>query len=247
MTTAGRVQRWIDKGCDLADIGDHKGAVRLFSRAVAAGEKWVGLNLGNSYEALGDHGRAAEAYRIAWREGGEDDAGYNLTNVLDALGQGDEMERVREELRSVGYPVIVIEDAIEAADGGRLEDAIRMLRDLLVGTLRDDIAGYAMGVLGHVLFDVGDPEAESWLRRGQDHYATARSDLGSLLLRQGQPAEAVAVWLEGVANDEVESSVPLANWLWDEGRHEEAIGVLTPFRNADAHVRENLEIMEREL
>ncbi len=247
MTTAGRVQRWIDKGCDLADNGDHKGAVRLFGRAVAAGEKWVGLNLGNSYGALGDHERAAEAYRIAWREGGEDDAGYNLTNVLDEVGQGDEMERVRSELRAVGYPVIVIEDAIDAANSGRSEDAIRMLRDLLASTMRDDIAGYAMGVLGHVLFDVGDPEAETWLRWGQGHYATARSDLGSLFLRQGHTAEATAVWREGVANDEVESSVPLANWLWDEGRRDEAMNVLTPFRNVDAHVRENLEIMEREL
>lgn len=119
----GDIDRWVEEGCDLADQGRHAEAVALFSRAIDAGEAWVGLNLGNSYLSLGEVERAIEAYRVGWVEGGEDNAGYNLRDALVDAGRDREAGEVEAELRKRGYPVIQIEDAIAAANSGQTEQA----------------------------------------------------------------------------------------------------------------------------
>jgi len=92
------VSQWIEEGNDYAEAGDHAKAIELFTAAVAQGETWVGLNLGNSYDALGNPASAKSAFESAWTTGGVDDAGLNLAYVFETEGDIDRARAIYRTL-----------------------------------------------------------------------------------------------------------------------------------------------------
>lgn len=248
MTTADtgpseEAARQIELGCDLADAGDHVEAIEAFEKAVGLGEAWVALNLGNSFREIGELERARQAFEHAWRIGEDPDAAYNLANALVLLGADSDAEKLRAELRQEAYPLIVIEDAIDLSQAGKVDEALAALRPIAESpSHHSSHRDYAAGVIGHLLFHREDPSAEEWLLRGAESYPSARDDLGELYSTRGEE-KAWSVWQRGAALGEPESAVPLANAYWEAGRHEEAIRVLVTVAELDAHAAENLAMM----
>ena len=66
------VDALIDRGCELADLGDHEQAVVHFRRAAVTGDAVALFDLGNSLSALGHWEEAVTAHQQA-ADAGEDD------------------------------------------------------------------------------------------------------------------------------------------------------------------------------
>jgi len=237
------VDALIDRGCELADLGDHEQALWFFRRAAVHGDPVALFDLGNSLDALGREDEAADAFRQA-AAAGEDDAWLNLASVLARLGRWADAERAARSALDAGDTKAwtVLGDALEAQ--GRSVEALRTLRS--AAERGDARAGLA---LAHRLLDSGrtleawhwaqkaaeagnavaagilaswrwdetrDPALETQLRTGAGHHPHARTSLAALLRTSGRVEEARAVLEDGALHGEVASWLPLGNLYRDE-------------------------------
>jgi tetratricopeptide (TPR) repeat protein len=237
------VDALIDRGCELADLGDHEQAVVLFRRAAATGDAVALFDLGNSLSALGRWAEAVTAHQQA-ADAGEDDAWLNLSYALAELGRWAEAERAAQRALDRGDRGgwAALGDALEGQ--GRTAEAERAFR-LAAG--RGDAA--AALALASVLRDSGrqleawhwaqfaadagnevargtlacwrwnethDPALEPQLRAGVEHYEHARTSLSHLLRSTDRVEEARALLEEGALRGEVSSWLPLGNLYREE-------------------------------
>jgi hypothetical protein len=162
----------VNQGCDAADRGDHREAVKLFSKAVGRGELWVGLNLGNSLRALDEPTAAAAAFELAWRRAHDDDAGFNLALTLEDGGDIAGARAVFQELVRAGYVKAMDQEAWYLSDEGREAEARELLTMASVDSGPD--GDRAAGILGTWMWDENhEATAEPLLQRGADHWAPA--------------------------------------------------------------------------
>jgi tetratricopeptide (TPR) repeat protein len=237
------VDALIDRGCELADLGDHEPALGFFRRAAVHGDPVALFDLGNSLTALGREDEAVVAYEQA-AAGGEDDAWLNLAHVLAELGRWADAERAARSALDAGDTKAwrVLGDALEAQ--GRSVEALRTLRSAAErGDARAALA------LAHRLLDAGrkleawhwaqvsadagdalaaatlaawrwdetrDLALEPQLRAGAELHEDARTGLAALLRATGRVEQARAVLEEGALLGELASWLPLGNLYRDE-------------------------------
>ena len=239
--TSPEIARLIDQGCDFAQSGDHVQAIKLFRKAIARGETWVGLNLGNSYLALNDPGSARAAFESAWHAGGDDDAGFNLACLIENEGDLGQARLVYKRLIQNGYTKAMVEEARQLRDEGDLNEAEALLARAMEES--SPVGDLAAGMLGDLRW-AGRGIIEPLLRRGADVFPPARADLGELLVANDQLDEGLRVLREGAAADEVESMLPLANRLAETGDKKGAADIYRHgFALGDAHAATNLGVM----
>lgn len=227
----------IDEGCDLAEGGRHLEAIRHFQSAIDRGEAWVGLNLGNSYLALGDVSAAQRAYEQAW-EAGDGDAGFNLAHLFESKGEVLRARNVLAVLVERNYAKAQVEEAMRLRADGRISEA----ESLLSRAMSDPgpIGDLAAGVLGNMRWR-GPSSDEELLTRGATAYPSARADLAVLQIETGRNEEGETTLRKGVAADEVESMIVLGNRLSRNGDTKAAEELFRRgFALGDAHAALNL-------
>jgi tetratricopeptide (TPR) repeat protein len=240
---SGDADELYDLGYDLAEAGRPADARRCFEEAAAEGSAVASFGLGNVLRELGLLDEALDAFTAAV-EGGEEDARLDLGLVLldlerwaealpvleVALAGGDRGAQARSAPRS-GRSVTSPERC--ARSGQRKPSGISRgpcswpsccvnwgVRDEAerVAT-RAAEAGHltAGGVVACWRWDrTRDPALEEVLRKGADHYESARTALADLLRTTGRVAEAREVLETGAAKGEVGSWLPLGNLYADE-------------------------------
>jgi tetratricopeptide (TPR) repeat protein len=237
------VDALIDRGCELADLGDHEQAIVLFRRAAASGDAVALFDLGNSLSALGRWEESVAAHQQA-ADAGEDDAWLNLAYALAELGRWEESERAARRALDCGdrNGWTALGEALTGQ--GRAAEAERTFRVAaargdadaaleLAYVLRDSArqleawhwaqvaaeAGHAvaLGTLACWRWDeTRDPALEPQLRAGVEHYEHARTCLSHLLRATDRVEEARALLEEGVLRGEVSGWLPLGNLYRDE-------------------------------
>jgi tetratricopeptide (TPR) repeat protein len=237
------VDALIERGCDLADLGDHEQAVVFFQRAAASGDAVALFDLGNSLGALGRWDEAVTAHQQA-ADAGEDDAWLNLALALLQLGRWAEAERAARRALDRGDPNgwAALGGALEGQ--GRAAQAERTFREAadrgdahaaleLAYLLRECERQLEAWHWAHIAADAGsavargtlacwrwdetrDPALEPQLRAGSECYEHARTGLADLLRSTGRVEEAQATLEEGVLLGEVASWLPLGNLYRDE-------------------------------
>jgi len=237
------VDALIDRGCDLADLGDHAQAVDWFQRAADRGSAIALFDLGNSLAALGRWDEAITAHERA-AEAGEVDAWLNLATELAEVQRWDDAERAARSALAAGdtkaWPVLA--DALTALD--RAAEADRMLRAAagrgdahaalaLANALQEsgrqleawhwaqaaadagnDVAAGTLA--GWRWAETRDPALEPALRAGVEHSMDARTGLAALLRGTDRVEEARAVLEEGALHGEVDCWLPLGNLYREE-------------------------------
>ncbi|MDR6971884.1 tetratricopeptide repeat protein [Leifsonia shinshuensis] len=233
-------QALVDDGNALAAAGSHEEAIARFREAERLGATWVGLNIGNSFRALHRDREAEIAYRSAWNQAGDEEAAVNLAVVLAERGDADATS-LYESLIARGNPQAVFNRALDLAEEGQRRRAIGLLRSVQSApSLKQHVAGE----LGILLEEEGRyVEAEPLLRQAVDADPRARASLAMLLLNRKRSDEALIVLRYGVDRGEVESMVPLANYLCDHGRAAEGkVLYEQASRLGDAYAMTNLGI-----
>jgi len=266
------VDALIDRGCELAGLGEHEQAVGFFRRAAVHGDPVALFDLGNSLTALGRDEEAVVAFQQA-AAGGEDDAWLNLAHVLALLGRWADAERAARSALDAGDTGAwtVLGDALEAQ--GRSIEALRTLRS---AAERGD--GRAALALAHRLLGAGrkleawhwaqasadagdvvaaatlaawrwdetrDPALEPQLRAGVEHYEHARTSLSHLLRSTGRVEEARALLEEGALQGRVSSWLPLGNLYRDELGNDRAAAAAyrAGIEGGDLHSHHNLGVL----
>jgi tetratricopeptide (TPR) repeat protein len=237
------VDALIDRGCELADLGDHEQAILFFRRAAASGDAVALFDLGNSLSALGRWEEAVTAHQQAG-DAGEDDAWLNLAYALAELGRWDESERAARRALDSGDPNgwTALGEALTGQ--GRAAEAERTFRVAaargdagaaleLAYVLRDSSRQLEAWHWAQVAADAGsavalgtlaswrwnetrDPALEPQLRAAVEHYEHARTSLSHLLRSTDRVEEARALLEEGALRGEVSSWLPLGNLYRDE-------------------------------
>ncbi|HEV7870438.1 MAG TPA: tetratricopeptide repeat protein [Modestobacter sp.] len=237
------VDALINRGCELAELGDHEQAVTVFRRAADQGSAVALFDLGNSLSALGRWDEAIEAHQQA-AEAGEQDAWLNLALALLRVERWPEAELAAREAVDRGDPNgwAALRESLHAQ--GRVAEAHRTLRAAaergdhqaaleLAYSLRDSgrqlqawhwaqVAAdsgnqVAAGTLACWRWDESrDPALEPQLRAGAECYEYARTSLAHLLRSTGRVEEARTVLEEGVLRGEVASWLPLGNLYRDQ-------------------------------
>ena len=237
------VDALIDRGCELADLGDHEQAVVLFRRAASTGDAVALFDLGNSLSALGRWEEAVVAHERA-AAAGEDDAWLNLAYALVELGRWTDAERAARRALDCGDRGgwSALGEALEGQ--GRTPEAERAFRlaaargdadaalelaYLLRNSARQLEAWHwaqfsadagnaqAAGTIACWRWDeTRDPALEPQLRAGVEHYEHARTSLSHLLRSTDRVEEARALLEEGALCGEVGSWLPLGNLYRDE-------------------------------
>ena len=237
------VDALIDRGCDLADLGDHARAVGYFRRAAASGDPVALFDLGNSLAALGRWEQAVVVLRQA-ADAGELAAWCALAYALAELGRWEEsvvaargaVDRgdrhgwaaLCEALRVLGRAVEAERTCRAAAERGDPGAAVELAHAMRAAGRQLEAWHWAQ-----VAADAGDPVAaatlacwrwdetrdpalEPRLRDGVEHYEHARTSLSHLLRSTDRVEEARAVLEEGALRGEVSSWLPLGNLYRDE-------------------------------
>jgi len=237
------VDELVDRGCDLADMGDHEQAIVLFRQAAATGDAVALFDLGNSLSALGRFEEAVTAHQQA-AHAGEDDAWLNLAHDLRRLGRWAEAERAARQAVDRGDPNgwAVLAETLRAQ--GRAAEADRQLRAAAVrgnasaalelayelresgrqleawhwvqvaADAGDDVAAATLACWRWE--ETRDPSLEPQLRAGVEAYEHARTSLSHLLRSTDRVEEARALLEEGALRGEVASWLPLGNLYHDE-------------------------------
>jgi tetratricopeptide (TPR) repeat protein len=266
------VDALIDRGCELAELGDHEQAVVLFRRAAASGDAVALFDLGNSLGALGRWDEAAVAHQQA-ADAGEDDAWLNLAYALAELGRWSESERAARCALDRGDQGgwAALGEALGAQ--GRAAEAERTLR--LAATRGNAAAALE---LAHLLRESGeqltawhwaqfaadagneaargtiacwrwdesrDPALEPQLRAGVEHHEHARTSLSHLLRSTGRVEEARALLEEGALQGQVSSWLPLGNLYRDELGNDRAAAAAyrAGIEGGDLHSHHNLGVL----
>ena len=240
---AAAVDALIDRGCELADLGDHEGAIVLFRRAAATGDPIALFDLGTSLSALGRWVEAAEVHRRA-AEAGEPDAWLNLAGALLRLERWADAEAAARRAVDCADPggwaalgealegqgrAAEAERAFRAAAGSGDADAALELAYVLRSSGRQLEAWHWAQLAADAGQEVAAATLASWrwdetrdatlepqLRDGADVYEHARTSLSHLLRATDRVEEARAVLEEGALRGEVASWLPLGNLYRDE-------------------------------
>jgi tetratricopeptide (TPR) repeat protein len=213
------VDALLDQANDLSVRGNHHEAIAIWEKVRSEGPNWVGLNLGNSYQAIGDVAAARIAFEESWLAGC-DDAGFNLAELYRSEGKLTQARIIDRRLIQKSYVKAMIAEAEDLRAEGNLAGA----QDLLARAIDDEGADgdRAAGILGYLLWSsTHSVAAEPLLRRGQNEYPTARADLAEVLMKLGRLSEAISILEEGVELGEAESMLPLAN-IWASLDNEDA-------------------------
>lgn len=158
-----------------------------------------------------------EVFARAWREAPDGRSGRRYAEALADAGRIDDAADVCRAMWELGYPAGLTDLAWLEHDRGDVDRAIALLRQALP-ELDDEDRPATEGLLGHWLWHrTNDRTAEPHLRAGLHAYESAVPDLAALLRTTGRAAEGRRVLEDGVARDEVESMLPLANLLDEEG------------------------------
>jgi tetratricopeptide (TPR) repeat protein len=266
------VDALIDRGCELADLGDHEQAVVFFRRAAATGDAVALFDLGNSLSALGRCEEAVTAHRQA-AEAGEDDAWLNLSFALAELGRWAEAERAARRAIDCGDPNGwgALGEALEgqgrAAEAERtfhiaaargdanaalelayvLRDSARQLEAWHWAQFAADAGNeVARGTLACWRWDeTRDPALEPQLRAGVEHYEHARTSLSHLLRSTDRVEEARALLEEGALRGVVSSWLPLGNLYREELSDDVAAAAAyrAGIEGGDLHAHHNLGVL----
>lgn len=233
----------VDLGCDLAEAGLLSEAEDCFRRASDLGSARASFNLGN---CLAEQERWVEAvtiYEIAL-DRGESDAWLNLGLVLHELGDLAGEIRAYQGAEAAGDSGGPLGLAFAFREQGDREAAMEAAQ-------RSAAAGNdtAAAVVACWQWCISlDPGLEAALRAGADHFASARADLGHLLVATGRIEEARDVLERGMKLGEVESMLPLGNLYSDLLDDDEAAEAAYRAGAAlgDAHSHHNLAVLLEE-
>jgi len=266
------VDALIDRGCELADLGDHVQAVALFTRAAAGGDAIALFDLGNSLSALGRWEEAVAAHQQA-ADAGEDDAWLNLAHALAELDRWPESERAARRALDAGDAGGWTALGAALTAQGRGAEAERALH---VAAARGDAA--AALELAYLLREGGrqleawhwaqaaaddgsvvagatlacwrwdetrDPALEPQLRSGVEHHEHARTCLAALLRGTDRIEEARALLEEGALRGELSSWLPLGNLYRDELADDVAAAAAyrAGIEGGDLHSHHNLGVL----
>lgn len=201
----------VDLGCDLSDAGRHLDAEFCFRRAVALGDDRVWFNVGNELKAQGRPEEAVRAYQKAIAAG-ENDAWLNLGFCLEDLGDLAGAMNACRHADQVGDKNGALALAYMLREQGEGDEAERMAqRGASLGNLQ------AVGTAACWAYDrTHDPALEHDLRRGAEHYRSARTDLAEILRETGRVEEARLELTRGAKLGEQDSWLPLGNLLSDD-------------------------------
>ena len=201
----------VDLGCDLSDAGRHHDAEFCFRRALALGEDWVSFNVGNELKAQGRLVEAVFAYEAAIAAG-EDDAWLNLGQCLEDLGDLVGAMNAYRHADKVGDKNGALALAYMLREQGEDDEAERLAqRGASLGNLQ------AVGAAACWAYDrTNDPALEHDLRRGAEHYPSARADLAEILRETGRVELAREELTRGAKLSEGESWLPLGNLLSED-------------------------------
>ena len=237
------VDALVDRGCELADLGDHEGAVEHFRRAAVTGDAIALFDLGTSLGALGRWAEAADAHEQAARAG-EDDAWADLAGALLRLERWVEAEVAARQSIACADPngwgvlgaalegqgrTVEAERAFRLAAGRGNPHAALELAHLLRESGRQLEAWHWAQLAADAGQEVAaatlacwrweetrDPALEPQLRAGARVYEHARTSLPHLLRATDRVEGARAVLEEGALRGEVASWLPLGNLYREE-------------------------------
>ncbi|WP_223690976.1 hypothetical protein [Leifsonia poae] len=187
-----------------------------------------------------------DALERAWFRERDGETGYAYGDALLAAGRDREAEAVFRALIDDDYLSGYYALGWLETERGNHERGQELLQNYLdADTHPDEFTEHVAGVLGHWLWHYSNrPDAEGLLRRGAEHFPSARTDLGHLLRITDREAEAEAVLRGGVAVGEVDSFLPLAKLLDESGRtHEAEMLYREGFDRGDAFAAYNLHLL----
>lgn len=229
-------------GCEQFDAGHLEESLETFLCAVSHGETWASINVGNTYWAL-DRLRDAEEWYLRAIDLGDTDAIFNLALVRERLGySADDVRKLLVRAAQGGDISATIELAFLLREQGDERAGMELLDSV---AQESDLA---TGIAACWRWDAtGDLALEPALRRGASAYESARVDLAELLVRTGRGTEATALLEIGVALNELQSFVPLANLREEAGDWREAARLLAIASElGDAHGTHNLALLIQE-
>jgi tetratricopeptide (TPR) repeat protein len=262
------VDALIDRGCDLAELGDHEQAVRLFRRAAAGGDRIALFDLGNSLSALGRWDEAISALQRA-ADAGERDAWLNLAGALCAAGRWLEAEgaarralacgdrqgwaALADALHGQGRPAEAERALRGAAERGDPDAALQLAYELRGSGRQREAWHWAQlsADAGHPVAagtlacwrweETGDLALEAQLRAGAEVYDYARTALAALLRTTDRVEEARSVLEAGIAAGQ-DCWLSLGNLYLDElgDRVAAAAAYRAGIEAGDLHAHHNL-------
>ena len=197
MPSSGQVKFYY--GSTLVQLGRYaEGAAALEESKNNFQDIYLFKNLGLAYERLGQPERAVEQYR-RWREMGIASNEANNRIALIRLRQGRVREAedlFKETLRVRPWDWIAYSSlGAILLDGGRAEEAVRVLNPAPLWKIPESCALYGTALLGAGRF----AEAEQYFLRAlsaDPRSVRARNNLGVLYYKTGKKDEAVKQWEE---------------------------------------------------
>jgi tetratricopeptide (TPR) repeat protein len=266
------VDALIDRGCALADLGDHQAAVVWFQRAAATGDPLALFDLGTSLSSLGRWAEAVEALERA-ADAGEDDAWLDLAYAYAELDRWDDAEHAARTALDADNPDAWAPFGEALRAQGRAPEAERAFRDAatrgdvaaaleLAFALRESDRQLEAWHWAQLAADAGHPVAaatlacwrwdetrdtalEPQLRAGAEFHEHARTALSHLLRSTDRVEEARAVLEEGALRGEVASWLPLGNLYRDELHDDVAAAAAyrAGIEGGDLHSHHNLGVL----
>ncbi|TQK69143.1 MULTISPECIES: tetratricopeptide repeat protein [unclassified Nocardioides] len=198
------------------------------------------IETGCELAEMGRTEAAIDCFRMA-DELGSALGSYNLGNALSELGHWPEALAAFERAEAAGDEDAILQVAFALRELDRRDEALETAE-------RAAAAGdtTAAAVVACWRWCTSwDPSLEDDLRAGAELYASARSDLGSLLIRSGRVEEGRAVLERGMLMGEVESMLPLGNLYADALG--DPIAAEAAYRAGaelgDAHAHHNLAVL----
>jgi hypothetical protein len=189
-----------------------------------------------------------EYLRRTWLSTRDGQAGHEYGDALESARQVDDARKIYEELIEAGYLIGYWDLAWLEHDSGNTARARELLRSYLeMDDAPDEETALVSGVLGHWMWDeTHDPDAEALLVAGATAYPSARADLAHLYRATDRDELAEAILRDGIAREELESFIVLANLLDETGRAADAEAMyVRGFEAGDGHCAYNLSLLLR--
>lgn len=189
-----------------------------------------------------------EHLRRTWLSTSDGETGHEYGDALESARQVDDARKIYGELIEAGYLIGYWDLAWLEHASGNTARARELLRSYLkLDDAPDEDTALVSGVLGHWMWDeTRDPGAEALLEVGAAAYPSARADLAHLYRASKRDELAEAVLREGVARDELESFIVLANLLDETGRAAGAEAMyVRGFEAGDSYCAYNISLLLR--